>query len=200
MRGKACIQLRRGCWMRDALNLDFSLLIPEYILGGTALAIITIDLFKPHTNKYVLPFWTAVGLIAAFLASLAYIDTTDNFAGLIFIDDFTTFFRCFFIAITFAVVIASVHFVNQHLKHPGEYYALLLISTAGAIYMAAARELLTAYLSLELLSFSLYVLVSYAKLDNRSSEAGMKYVLLGAFASALLLYGISFIYGIAGST
>ena len=66
--------------------------------------------------------------------------------------------------------------------------------------MAAARELLTAYISLELLSFSLYILVSYAKLDQASNEAGMKYMLLGAFASALLLYGISFIYGTAGST
>ena len=66
--------------------------------------------------------------------------------------------------------------------------------------MAAAQELLTAYLALEVLSFCLYVLVSYAKLDPRSNEAGMKYMLLGAFASALLLYGISFIYGTSGST
>ena len=66
--------------------------------------------------------------------------------------------------------------------------------------MAASRELITAYIALELLSFSLYVLVSYAKLEARSNEAGMKYMLLGAFASALLLYGISFIYGTAGST
>ena len=97
-------------------------------------------------------------------------------------------------------MLASAQYVQQNLKHPGEYYALLVISTIGAIYMAAAQELLTAYISLELLSFSLYVLVSYAKLDPRSNEAGMKYMLLGAFASALLLYGISFIYGAAGST
>ncbi|HLF76034.1 MAG TPA: NADH-quinone oxidoreductase subunit N [Dehalococcoidia bacterium] len=186
--------------MREALNLDYSLLVPEYILGGTALLILAIDLFKPNASKFLLPLWAAVGLIAAFLASLAYIDTSDDFAGLIFIDDFTTFFRCFFIATTFGIIIASVHYVNQSLKHPGEYYALLLLSTAGAIYMAGARELLTAYISLELLSFCLYVLVSYAKLDTRSNEAGMKYVLLGAFASALLLYGISFIYGTSGST
>jgi NADH-quinone oxidoreductase subunit N len=75
-----------------------------------------------------------------------------------------------------------------------------VVSTAGAIFMASARELLTAYIGLELLSFSLYVLVSYAKSDSRSNEAGMKYVLLGAFASAMLLYGISFIYGASGST
>jgi NADH-quinone oxidoreductase subunit N len=186
--------------MRDVINLDYSLLIPEYILGLAAILIIAVDLFLPKTNKQALPGIAIVGLIAASAASLAYVDTTDNFAGLFFIDDYTTFFRCFFIAITFAVVLASVQFVDLHLKNPAEYYALLLISTTGAIFMAGAEELLTAYIGLEILSFSLYVLVSYQKNDSRSNEAGMKYMLLGAFASALLLYGISFIYGTAGST
>ena len=69
--------------------------------------------------------------------------------------------------------------MQQQLRHPGEYYALIVLSTIGAIYMAAARELLTAYISLELLSFSLYVLVSFANDDRRSNEGGMKYMLLG---------------------
>ena len=186
--------------MREDLNLDYALLIPEYILGGFALLIVAVDLMLPRQDKRLLPALAALGLAVAFAVSLAYIDTTDDFAGLIAIDDYTTFFRCFFIAIAFAVVVASAQFVQQYLRHPGEYYALLLVSTVGAIYMAGARELLTAYIALELLSFSLYVLVSYAKLDTRSNEAGMKYMLLGAFASALLLYGISFIYGTSGST
>jgi NADH-quinone oxidoreductase subunit N len=186
--------------MRDVINLDYSLLIPEYILGGVALLIIAVDLFAEKTSKQVLPIIAGLGLIVAFFVSLAYVDTTDNFAGLFFIDDFTTFFRCFFIAITFAILLASIQFVDLHLKNPAEYYALLLISTIGAIFMAAAKELLTAYIGLEFLSFSRYVLVSCAKTDPRSNEAGMKYILLGAFASALLLYGISFIYGTSGST
>ena len=85
------------------------------------------------------------------------------------------------------------------LRNPGEYYALLVLSTIGAIYMAAARELLTAYIGLEILSFSLYILVSYSKHEPVQTKR-MKYMLLGAFASALLLYGISFIYGTSGST
>ena len=182
------------------LNLDYSLLIPEYILGALALAIIGVDLMMPNVRKQVLPWITLGGLLVAFIVSLLYVDTTDNFGGLIYIDDYTTFFRCFFLAITFVVVLASATFVEKELKHPGEYYALLVLSTVGAIYMAAARELLTAYIALELLSFCLYILVSFAKRDSRSSEAGMKYVLLGGFASALLLYGISFIYGTSGST
>src|SRR3970040_2277044 len=186
--------------MREVVNLDYGLLIPEYVLGGLALIILAVDLLMPRVQKVTLPFITGVGLIGAFILSLAYVDTSDDFAGLIFVDDYTTFFRCFFIATTFAIVVASAHFVEKNLRNPGEYYALLVLSTIGAVYMAAARELLSAYISLELLSFSLYVLVSYAKHESRSNEAGMKYMLLGAFASALLLYGISFIYGTSGST
>jgi len=186
--------------MREVVNLDYGLLIPEYVLGGLALIILAVDLLMPRVRKEMLPYITGVGLIGAFIFSLAYVDTSDDFAGLIFVDDYTTFFRCFFIATTFAIVVASAQFVQKNLRNPGEYYALLVLSTIGAIYMAAARELLSAYISLELLSFSLYVLVSYAKHEARSNEAGMKYMLLGAFASALLLYGISFIYGTAGST
>lgn len=186
--------------MTNGLNLDYSLLIPEYLLGVLAVLLIGVDTFMPQVNKRVLPAIAATGTLAVFALSFLWIDTEDNFAGLIFIDDYTTFFRCFFLAIAFFVIIASAQFVEQKLRHPGEYYALLLLATAGAIYMAAARELLTAYISLEVLSFCSYILVSYAKNDTRSNEGGMKYMLLGAFSSALLLYGVSFIYGATGST
>ncbi|MGE3984202.1 MAG: NADH-quinone oxidoreductase subunit N, partial [Dehalococcoidia bacterium] len=186
--------------MREGLNLDYGLLIPEYILGLTAVLIIAVDLFAPNTKKKTLPILAGAGLIVAFIVSLLYVDKKDDFAGLIFIDDYTTFFRCFFIAIAFATVVSSAQYVEDRLTHHAEYYALILFSTVGAIFMAAAKELLTAYIALELLSFSLYVLVSYAKKSTKSNEGGMKYMLLGAFASALLLYGITFIYGTSGST
>ena len=185
--------------MRDVVDLNYSVLIPEYFLGLVAILIIAVDLLMPKAKRETLPLVAGFGLICAFFISLAYVDKTDNFAGLFYVDDYTTFFRCFFIAVTFAIVIASYQFVQKSLQHPAEYYALLLISTVGAIFMAGAQELLTAYIGLEILSFSLYVLVSYARTDQ-SVEAGMKYMLLGAFASALLLYGISFIYGTSGST
>ncbi len=186
--------------MREGLNLDYGLLIPEYILGLTAVLIIAVDLFAPNTKKKTLPIMAGGGLIVAFIVSLLYVDKKDDFAGLIFIDDYTTFLRCFFIAIAFATVVSSAQYVEDRLNHHAEYYALILLSTVGAIFMAAAGELLTAYIALELLSFSLYILVSYSKTNTKSNEGGMKYMLLGAFASALLLYGISFIYGTSGST
>jgi NADH-quinone oxidoreductase subunit N len=186
--------------MSDGLNFDYSLLVPELLLAGLAALVLLIDIAFPRVRKEWLPYITLAGLVGIFLGSLGWIDKESDFAGLIYVDDFTTFFRCFFIATTAFIVIASAQFVREKLANPGEYYALLILSTIGAIYMAAARELLTAYISLEVLSFSLYVLVSYAKFEGRSNEGGMKYMLLGAFASAILLYGISFIYGATGST
>jgi NADH-quinone oxidoreductase subunit N len=144
---------------------------------------------------------SAGGLGAILVVSLFYTNKGPlDFAGLVQIDNYTTFFRVLFIGITAVVCLASAHFVRDRLRHAGEYYGLLILSTIGAIYMAAGRELITAYISMELLSFSLYVLVSFAKMDAKSNEGGMKYMLLGAFSSALFLYGLSLIYGVTGST
>ena len=186
--------------MPDELNLDYSLLTPEFCLGGLAALIFALDLFVPRFRKEWLPYVTAAGLVGILGLSLGWVNKESDFAGLLSFDNYTTFFRVFFIASTAGVALASAHYVQARLRNPGEYYGLLVLSTIGAIYMAAARELLTAYISLELLSFCLYVLVSYSHSDARSHEGGMKYMLLGAFASALLLYGLSLIYGSAGST
>ena len=186
--------------MSGELNLDYSLLTPEFSLAGLAALILALDLFVPSFRKEWLPYVAAAGLFGTLGLSLGWVNKESEFAGLLFIDNYTTFFRVFFLATAAVVALMSAQFVQTRLRHPGEYYSLLVLSTIGAIYMAASRELLTAYISLELLSFCLYVLVSYAKMDARSNEGGLKYMLLGAFASAILLYGISLIYGSSGST
>ena len=184
------------------LNFNYALLIPEFILVGTALVVLFADLFRKELgiSRAVIPGIAALGAIAAGVASLFYIDTVEDFANVISVDNFTTFFRVLFTAVLLAVIVGGYEYIEKHVSNSGEFYALLLLSTIGAIYMAAARELLTAYISIELLSFSLYVAVTLAKNDPRSAEAGLKYVLLGGVASAMLLYGMSLIYGTAGST
>ncbi len=182
------------------LNYDYTLFIPEFLLGGLVVLIMAIDLFVPKVRKLYLSFVAAAGLLATAGVSLAWIDDELQFAQIISIDNYTTFFRVLFMSVAAVVCLASGKLVEDKLRHPGEYYSLIILSTIGAIGMAAARELMTAYLSLELLSFSLYILVSYAKFDKRSNEAGLKYMVLGAFASAIFLYGMSLVYGITGST
>ena len=186
----------------NALNLDFALLAPEIIIGLTALAIMFLDLFKQElkVGDRALPLLSVLGLLAAGAVSLFFVNQVDDFSRLIQVDNFTTFFRILFIGTTILVIVGSHEYVEKHVNHIGEFYALLLLSTVGAIYMAAARDLLTAYLAIEVLSFSLYVAVSLAKNDPRSGEAVLKYVLLGGVASAMLLYGLSLVYGVAGST
>ena len=104
--------------MRETISLPYELLIPEYILGGLAILIVAVDLFMPKVRKEMLPYITAAGLLVAFCVSLIWIDNNDDFGGLIFIDDYTTFFRCFFIATTFAVVLASAQYVQKNLHNP----------------------------------------------------------------------------------
>ena len=187
------------------MNLDYSLLIPEFFLAAWTVVVVGVDLFVPkdhprriaHLSGWVAAFGLAVNVI---LSIGLYYDTTDDFGGLIAVDDYTTFFRVFFSLISFFTVLASMRYLEQRLTNAGEYYGLIVLSTIGAVYMAAATELLTAYISLELLSFSLYILAGWSRTDMRSSEAGLKYFLLGAFSSAILLYGIAMIYGVTGST
>ena len=182
------------------LNLEWSLLAPEYILAGWAGMVVLLDLFWGRLRKQQLAYVAAAGALASALTALIWVNEDTDFANLIDINNYTTLFRVFFGLIGVFAILASARFVNDRLLHAGEYYGLILLSVLGANLMSAASELLTAYISLELLSFSLYVLTSYAKFDLRSNEGGMKYMLLGAFSSAIFLYGISMIYGVSGST
>ena len=186
----------------NELNFDYALLLPEIILGLTAVLIVFVDAFRSELkiDRGVLPGLAAIGVIAAGAVSLLWIDADQDFARLIAIDNFTLFFRILFTAVALVLIIGSYEYVEKHISHVGEFYALILLSTAGAIYMAAARDLLTAYIAVEILSFSLYAGVSMARNDRRSGEAALKYVLLGGVASAMLLYGLSLLYGVGGST
>jgi NADH-quinone oxidoreductase subunit N len=186
----------------NTLNLQYELLLPEIILALTAVVVIFMDAFKQELKLGYrsLPIVALLGLVGAGAATAALMNEQGDFARLITLDDFTTFFRFLFIGTTGVIVIGSYEYVERHVNHVGEFFALLLLSTIGAIYMAASRDLLTAYVSIEILSFSLYVAVSLGKNDPRSGEAALKYVLLGGVASAMLLYGLSLLYGVAGST
>ncbi len=180
--------------------MDWSLLAPEYVLAGCAGMVVLLDLFWGRLRKEQLAYVAAAGALASSLTALIWVDDDTNFGGIIDVNDYTALFRVFFGLIGVFACVASARFVKERLLHAGEYYGLILLSVLGANMMAAASELLTAYISLELLSFSLYVLTSYAKFDLRSNEGGLKYMLLGAFSSAIFLYGISMIYGVTGST
>ena len=186
----------------EGLTANLHLLWPEFLVAALAFVVLTLDFLLPSERKNILAGVSIAGLLAILAFSVWLLgdrDATPLYQGIFLVDRFSLFFKLFFLALGVLVILASVDFVKRYLVHPGEYYGIVLFSILGMMLMAASAELLTAYISLELLSFSLYVLVSLAR-DPKSNEAGVKYILLGAFSSALLLYGISLVYGILGTT
>ena len=184
------------------MNNNFLLLLPEFIVTGLAFVVLGLDLFLPERRKWMLPIVAVVGLVVALMVSLWYLwGVSDSlYDGVIRVDGYALFFKAFFIALGGVVVLVSVDFVRRNLEHPGEYYGILLFTVVAMMLLAASGELLTAYISLELLSFGLYVLVAYDRYNAKSNEGATKYILLGAFSSALLLFGISQVYGLLGTT
>ncbi len=184
------------------LTENIHLLTPEFALAGLALLVFVVDLFLPERRKNVLPWLSILGLIGVIALSLGMLwgQTESLYGGLLAIDAYSLFFKVFFLGLGIFIILISFNFVKQFLEHTGEFYGLLLFSILGMNLMAQSRELLTAYISLELLSFSLYVMVAYALRNPKSNEASIKYIIIGAFSSAILLYGISMVYSTLGVT
>ena len=186
----------------ENLTANLYLLTPEFVLAGFALLVFVLDLFLPDERKDLLGWLSVLGLIGIAILSIAMLVGVDEslYNGLLAVDEYALFFKVFFIGIGVFVILSSIDYVRQYLSHPGEFYGLLLFSVLGMNLMAMSRELLTAYISLELLSFSLYVMVAYALGNPKSNEASLKYIIIGAVSSAILLYGVSMVYSTLGVT
>ena len=184
------------------LTDNIHLLTPEFALAGLALLVFAVDLALPDDRKGLVPWLSIAGLLGVMAVSLQMLWGRQEslYDGLLGVDAFSLFFKCFFLGLGVLIIFASMEYVDRFLENPGEFYGLLIISILGMSVMVQARELLTAYIALELLSFSLYVLAAYARSEPKSNEAGLKYILIGAFSSAILLYGLSMIYSTLGVT
>ena len=185
-----------------SLSDNLVLLTPEFALAGLAFLVFATDLLLPEGRKVYLAWLSMAGLIALMLVSILMLwdEQESLYDGLLAVDDFSLFFKVLFMGIGVFIVLSSMDFVDKKLKHQGEFYGLLLFSILGMNVMAQSRELLTAYIALELLSFSLYVMAAYAKDSAKSNEGALKYIIVGAVSSAILLYGVSMVYGTIGVT
>lgn len=183
------------------MNIDFALLVPEFLIAGVAFVVLAVDLVIPKNLKGYLPYLGVAGLIAVMGSTFSLLgDEGVLYGGIYLVDEYAIFFKVAFPIIGIVMLLASRDFVKQNLTHPGEFYGIVIFSVLAMMLMASSAELLTAYISLELLSFCLYVMAAYAKWQAKSNEAGIKYILIGAFSSGLLLYGISLVYGATGTT
>jgi NADH-quinone oxidoreductase subunit N len=179
--------------------LDIGLLAPELTLAGFAIAVILLDLFIRRKGWLVVVSLIGVVVAAGFTIAMWGGSSPALFNNMLAVDNFALFFKLLFLAIAVLVILASVDYVSKFSRFQGEYYALVLLSALGMMLMAATAELISIYIALELTSISLYVLVGFLK-DPKSTEASLKYLLLGAVASAVLLFGMALVFGFTGKT
>ena len=184
-------------------TVDYHALAPEIILAGTIVVLLIADLFLPERQKWATSTIAGLGLLAALVPILTLaIDGDDRsmFNGGYVVDNFALVLKALFLLAGYVVILLSTTYVEEGDYYQGEYYFLLLSSVLGMVMMASARDLVSIFVALELLSIPAYMLAAWRKRDEKSNEAGMKYFLLGVFASAVMLYGMSLLYGVAGTT
>jgi NADH-quinone oxidoreductase subunit N len=183
------------------------LIMPEVLLLLFACGALVLDVLLPRTQKHLVAWLSVAGLLVS-LASLLFVYTDvlrfggskTGFFGMIVIDHYAVVFKAMFLIGATLAILLSIKYLDEEDEQRGEYYSLILFSVIGMMFMASGVDLLTLFIALELMAISVYILVGYFRRDKRSNEAAMKYFLLGAFSSGVLLYGISMVYGMTGST
>ena len=174
---------------------------PQLALLVTAGILLVLEAMLPGKRRW-LPYVALMGLAVSAAWTTSWVIRDDYqtiFDGTFSLDQYSVFFYYVFAGITALVVLSSIDWVNTAGRGKSEYYALLLVSTAGLMFLAGARDLITIFVALELSSIPQYILAGWAK-DRRSSEAGLKYLILGAISSAILLYGMTLLFGFTGET
>lgn len=186
--------------INDNIN-SLSYFLPELLLTGIIIMMIVADLFLKQARSPWLSFFALGGAIVVMFAVVAQYDLGSRslFNNMLVVDPFSLFFKLLFLASTIAVVFLSIGSVELAGRPVGEYFTLLMTLTLGMFFMASATNLLTIFISIEFVSIVSFVLAAYLKTRRRSSEAGIKYAIYGAFSSGLMLYGISILYGLTGA-
>ena len=183
--------------------LDWHALAPELTLLAVGTLLTLVDIIWDDKSKQVMPTLAGVGLLASLVPILTLaVDGTDRamFGGAYVVDDFALVLKALFLVSGYVVVLLSVDYIREGDYYENEYYTLLLSSLLGMLMMASSRDLVSMFVALELLSIPAYMLAAWRKGGPKSNEAGLKYYLMGVFASAIMLYGMSLVFGLTGST
>ena len=185
---------------------DLQLIAPELILTVCGCVALVMEVILPYRKSKVTAYFALVGIaLAATSLGVQWwysrdVLPLDGFYGMVRIDGFALLFKSIFLVAAALAIGISTRYLDIEGEQHGEYYALVLFATVGMMFLGCGYDLISLYVSLELMALTFYVLVAFTKREKRSNEAAMKYFLLGAFSSGVLLYGISLLYGIAGST
>ena len=189
--------------------IDYHALAPELVLAAGICVVLLVDLFVPDHRRWITGTLSGLFLLGALLpvVTLAVIGddvrssiSGEGITGRYVVDNFALVLKALFLLSGYIVVLLSAHEIEEGGYYQGEFYVLLLSSVLGMVMMASARDLVSVFIALEFLSIPAYMMAAWKKRDRKSNEAGVKYYLLGVFASAVMLYGMSLLYGVAGST
>jgi NADH-quinone oxidoreductase subunit N len=179
---------------------DLLRFLPEIILVAVGTLIMVLSAFN-DSNRRLFASLSVIALAGALAASAAANGNPgSSFQNMMVVDGFATLFRILVIVVGILTVLLSANYLSRERAEQGEYYALLLFSISGQSLMVTANELIMIFIGLEISSIATYVLAGYLRDDKRNNEAALKYFLLGSFATAFLLYGVAWIYGLTGST
>ncbi len=187
----------------DRPAIDWHAVAPELVLLGFGALLTTLDAIFLERGRKLTSTLAGIALLATMIPIVTLaIDGTDRvlFNGAYVVDNFALVMKAMFLLSGYVVVLLSTNYVAEGDYWENEYYGMLISSVLGMIVMASARDLVTIFVALELLSIPAYLMATWRKRDLRSNEAGLKYYLMGVFASAIMLYGMSLLYGLAGST
>jgi len=183
------------------IQAPIAMISPLLIICGFGFLLLILDLVLPYGKKHWSAYVAMVGVAWAFARAAGQWGMEERgYANMIALDDLSTIFNLLFLASTFITILLSEPFLKREEVEQPEYYALLLFCTSGMMLLSSALDLVSLFLGIEVLSISLYILAGYRRSSDASNEAAMKYFLLGAFASAILLYGIALTYGATGTT
>jgi NADH-quinone oxidoreductase subunit N len=183
--------------------IDWHAFAPELVLLGFGVLLTSLDAIFLERGRKLTSALAGIGLLAALVPVITLaIDGQDRylFGGAYVVDNFALVMKALFLLSGYVVVLMSTNYIAEGDYWENEYYGMLVTSILGMILMASARDLITIFVALELLSIPAYLMATWRKRDLRSNEAGLKYYLMGVFASAIMLYGMSLLYGVSGST
>jgi NADH-quinone oxidoreductase subunit N len=181
--------------------LDFWLLRPEFVLTGACLVVLLADAFIPRAKHAIIAWLSIAGLGLTALALLPLVGQHTTVArGMIAVDGFGAFFKFLFLIAAALTILMSPRYLEVEGARPGTYYFLILCATLGMLFMASGIDLVTIFIGLETMAIAFYILAGFIKPNRRSNEAAIKYFLLGCFSLGLLLYGMSILYGLTGTT
>lgn len=187
----------------EAPHLDFAALSPEIVLAAGAVFLILFDSIALEKAKPFASIIAGTTLLGAMIPILWLANNgvdRSMFGGAFVVDNFALLMKALFLLTGYVVVLLSTNYIAEGDYWESEYYSMLLSSLLGMVVMSSARDLITIFVALELLSIPAYLMATWRKRDLRSNEAGIKYYLMGVFASAVMLYGMSLVFGAAGTT